>query len=418
MKKTENIIGFAVLILGIVLGYAFLKTQMLFFRWMIGIGIGYVLTRAFFGFAGSVNRAFRTGSTKLMRTLMLMFTVTAILTASFLIFGDPKAFKLSVHPINLGLVLGGLLFGFGMSLCSCCASGSLTDIVTGLPRAAVTLFFMCLGVFLGFPFQAKASWVKDSVISTGSHKGVFIPDWFSSDGKGGYLGAILVTVLFASIVSVLSYMYERKRKNENSFSGVGDERAQDEVQQLDTKNYKFFSKENYEHIFSKPWSLGTGAFAFAVLFTLLMGVTKSGWGVSTPFGFWFGKLLYVFGVSAESLAEFTGKTPEFFSGAVFANGGSVQDIGIIFGTLVCLLLAGTFTKTFKSELKITFMDVIVFAVGGFTMGLGTRLANGCNAGALYTPIANFSLSGWLYLIVVTSGGILGNILLKKMKRIG
>nr|WP_315442813.1 hypothetical protein [uncultured Treponema sp.] len=37
-------------------------------------------------------------------------------------------------------------------------------------------------------------------------------------------------------------------------------------------------------------------------------------------------------------------------------------------------------------------------------------------GALFTPIAHFSLSGWLYLIFVTSGGILGNMLLKKMKR--
>ena len=42
------------------------------------------------------------------------------------------------------------------------------------------------------------------------------------------------------------------------------------------------------------------------------------------------------------------------------------------------------------------------------MGFGTRLANGCNVGALYTPIANFSLSGWIFLIVMVIGGVMGN----------
>ena len=117
------------------------------------------------------------------------------------------------------------------------------------------------------------------------------------------------------------------------------------------------------------------------------------------------------------MANFTGRSAEFFETSVFANGTSLQDIGIIIGTIICLLLAGTFTSTFKSELKITWKDALVYAVGGFTMGIGTRFANGCNAGALFTPIAHFSLSGWLYLIFVTSGGILGNMLLKGMKRI-
>ncbi|MFC2280290.1 MAG: YeeE/YedE family protein [Treponema socranskii subsp. buccale] len=416
MNKIENSIGFIALILSLVLGSVFLS-GMFFFRWVIGIGIGYVLTRAFFGFAGSVNRAFRTGSTKLMRTLMLMFTISAILTASFLIFTDASAYKLSIHPINAGLLIGGLLFGFGMSLSSCCASGSLTDIVTGLPRGGITLLFLCLGVFVGFPFQAKASWVKDSWFVSGSgRKGVFFPDWFAKDGKGGYLGAILVTVLLASIVTVLSYLYERKRKNANTFSGVASEKNQDVVRELDTKHYKFFSAENYENIFAKPWTLTTGAFAFSILFTLLMGVTKAGWGVSTPFGFWFGKFLGLFGVSAESLASFSGKSPDFYKASLF-SGTSIQDLGIIMGTIICLLLAGSFTKTCKSELKFTVTDALVYALGGFTMGIGTRFANGCNAGALYTPIANFSLSGWIYLVVIVLGGIAGNRLLKSMKRI-
>ena len=46
------------------------------------------------------------------------------------------------------------------------------------------------------------------------------------------------------------------------------------------------------------------------------------------------------------------------------------------------------------------------------MGFGTRLSNGCNVGALYTPIVEFSLSGWVYLVVVVLGGFIGNYILE------
>lgn len=49
------------------------------------------------------------------------------------------------------------------------------------------------------------------------------------------------------------------------------------------------------------------------------------------------------------------------------------------------------------------------------MRFGTRLSNGCNVGALYTPIANFSLSGWIFLVFLVVGGVLGNKLAKKIR---
>jgi uncharacterized membrane protein YedE/YeeE len=56
--------------------------------------------------------------------------------------------------------------------------------------------------------------------------------------------------------------------------------------------------------------------------------------------------------------------------------------------------------------------VALFAVGGILLGIGTRLSMGCNVGALYTPIAQFSLAGWLYLVVLFAGGWIGNIAYK------
>jgi len=411
-NKLENTIGFVLIIVILIFGVAFLGTQMLYFRLLAGIGFGYALTRGFMGFAGSVNRPYRTGSSKLMRVLMWMFLGTAAVSVTFLYGTDATTYKLWVNPINFGLILGGLLFGFGMTFSSCCASGVLTDLVTGLPRAIVTLLFFSFGVFIGFPVQKTASWVTDSWLSsvTGEQLsgGVYFPDWFMWDGMSGYLGAVLLTAFFASIVAYMAKSYEDKQKDKGSFSGVGSEIAQEEALISKKRNIKLFSKEMYEILFVKPWQMRTGAIIIAVVFALLMGITKAGWGASTIYGFWFGKVLMLFGVPTDALASFTHFSAGFFETSIFANPVSVQNIGIILGTLITLLLAGTFKSTFFSEMKVNFSDLLLFAMGGLFMGFGTRLANGCNVGALYTPIANFSLSGWIFLIFLVAGGIIGN----------
>ena len=412
MKKIENIIGIILSFIVIFFGRKFLISGILFFRLLAGITLGYALTRSFMGFAGSVNRAYNSGSTKLMRVLAVMFTITALISIAFLYNVDASTYDLWVNPINLGLILGGILFGFGMTFSVCCASGVLTDLVTGLPRAIITLLFFCMGVFLGFPIQSKASWVTDSWFTTeiGSKLsgGVYLPDLFKNDGLNGYIGASIVTIIFAGITIWISYKYEDSRKLKNSFYNIESESIQYKKEELEYKPFKLISERTYNKIFVKPWTMETGAIVITGVFTLLMGVTKAGWGASTPYGFWFGTLLLKLGVPIETITSFSTKPASVFTMSFFSHPINVQNFGIVLGTIICLLLAGTFTETSKSELKISKKDAFLFALGGISMGFGTRLANGCNVGALYTPIANFSLSGWIFFIFLVIGGILGN----------
>ncbi len=412
MKKIENILGFLGILLVLILGSTLLKTDMLFFRLLIGVGLGYALARAYTGFAGSVNRAYRTGSTKLMRTLMFMFFISALITTGFLFNSDPTSYGLWINPINMGLILGGLFFGFGMSISVCCASGVLTDLSAGFPRAFVTLIFFGLGVFVGFPIQNTAGWVRNSwfITPTGVriNEGVFLPDLFKGDGFEGYLGALMLIALFCAIVTFISYYYEKKLKETNSFIGHEMEIQQEQSDGIDIKSFKLFSAETYKHIFVKPWTLKQGAIVITILYTLLMAVTRSGWGASTPYGIWMGKILMFFGFSADSIANFAKMSSDAFTLPFFQHAVSVQNFGIVVGAVIYLLTAGKFKESISTEWDITIKDVILFALGGFTMGLGTRFANGCNVGALYTPIANFSLSGWIFLISMTVGGIISN----------
>ena len=412
MNKKENIIGFIGIFLILFLGKNYLKTNILYFRLLVGLGLGYTLARAYTGFAGSVNRAYRTGSTKLMRTLMFMFFITALITTAFLYNSEPTEYFLWIKPINLGLILGGFLFGFGMSLSVCCASGVLTDLSQGFPRAFITLIFFGLGVFLGFPIQNTAGWVRNSwfITPTGVQlrEGVFLPDFFQWDGFEGYLGALLLIALFGAIIVFASYYYEKILKKNNSYVGHMMEQKQDQREQLEAENFKLFSAKTYRYIFVRPWTLKEGAIVITIIFTLLMGVTRAGWGASQPYGIWMGKIFMLFGVSAESVAKFTKMSAEVFKTPFFQHQISVQNFGIIVGTIIYLLTAGKFMNGITSEWDITKKQALIFAFGGITMGLGTRLANGCNVGALYTPIANFSLSGWIFLIAMIIGGIVSN----------
>lgn len=391
----EAIVGFAIIALILILGAAgAFATLKVFIQCLIGLGFGYALTRGDFGFAGLSNRTCRKGSTKLIRALMLMFAVSSVFVGAILLSGG--TLDLWIRPLSWGLVAGGILFGIGMAFSSCCATGVLQDFPIGFSRAGITLIFFGIGVFLGFPLM-NSSFATSSLFTSGASAGVWFPDWFQWDGANGIIGAILLTFLLAALVGSLAKWYEKKiSKN-----------FPKEVEVVDTKEYT-----TYERFFVKKWSLTQTALVIAGLFAILNIVAGAGWGASTVYGNWFGTILAKLGVSVDALATFADRPAASFTTGLFESASYMQNIGIILGACVGLLLAGNFTDTFKAGLKIKPLEILLFAVGGLLLGFGTRLSRGCNVGALYTPIADFSLSGWIYFFFLFGGGYLGNYLRK------
>ena len=400
MNTKEHLFGLIALVVLIIVAKFTFEDEMLFYRLLIGLGFGYALARASMGFAGSVNRLSRTGSSTLASALLVMFVVTALFTA-FSIYGNESAFKLNIYPINLALFIGGFMFGFGMSFTSCCATGSLTDVPGGFSRAVVSIFFLSMGVFLGYRAQGS-DFVQSSWMTTarGAEQkgGVFLPDLFTFDGFDGYLGAFILTALLSSLAIYLARQYEK---------AYYDKYPPSEETKVDTPTYT-----RYERLFVVPWKMRVSVVIIALLFTSLLWLYEKGWGASTAFGLWFAKVLMLFGATPEQLSTWSGRSETFFSQSLLDHGTSIQNFAIILGALFYLLIAGKFKEKFTVGLSIRMNDFFLYAFGGLIMGFGTRLSNGCNVGALYTPIAEFSLSGWLYLIVVVTGGLLGNWVLR------
>jgi uncharacterized membrane protein YedE/YeeE len=57
--------------------------------------------------------------------------------------------------------------------------------------------------------------------------------------------------------------------------------------------------------------------------------------------------------------------------------------------------------------SIPWRTALAAVIGGVIMGLGARLANGCNIGAYLAGIASGSLSGWIWGLAALAGTWVG-----------
>lgn len=79
-----------------------------------------------------------------------------------------------------------------------------------------------------------------------------------------------------------------------------------------------------------------------------------------------------------------------------------MSIAIVGGSAVMALLHNEFKWKWPT------LEIAVWAIfGGILMGIGARVALGCNIGAFFVPVANGDPSGWLFFLGMAGGGYLG-----------
>lgn len=162
----------------------------------------------------------------------------------------------------------------------------------------------------------------------------------------------------------------------------------------------------WDILFKKEWTYVTGAVLLAIFATMLVLVNKSAWGVTGHFHLWGGKILEFIGIEVDSWSIYNGSLAKF---NFWKSPPSLTNLGIVLGALLSTLLAASFKLKKIKSMK----QVWAAILGGTLMGVGARLAMGCNIGSFFSAIPAFSLHGWVFMVFIFIGAAVGSFMLKK-----
>ena len=166
----------------------------------------------------------------------------------------------------------------------------------------------------------------------------------------------------------------------------------------------------YQTWLKNPWSYVTGAMILALLNIAHMSATGGkAWGVSGGFANWGAWVYQFFGGHPEKWDYYVYINKGFEKLTFWTDGSSIRNVGVIVGALLATLLASQFKfKKIKS-----WRQIVAAILGGLLMGYGARLSFGCNIGALFGGVSSMSLHGYLFIIFIFLGAIVGSKLLVK-----
>ncbi|WP_406143404.1 YeeE/YedE family protein [Streptomyces sp. NBC_01012] len=342
---------------------------------LLGLGLGVALFHSRFGFTSAWRQLIAVGNGAGLRAHALLLGTTATLFALIIgtstgLFGSQPA--PSAGSIGAGLVVGSLLFAIGMQLGGACASGTLFAVGSGQTSVLLTLGGFIAGATL-------AAWQFDLWKDLPAWEPVVLSDHI------GWFGSWAVTIAALLLVVVVTRRVQARR-NPPPLGAVPSARTA------------------AVRAFRGSWPLAAGALVLAVLGAGVLLVSGGAWGVTSAFSLWGSELVGALGGHPENWSWWQqAGNKEMLAGPVLADKTSLTDIGIMIGAAVAAALGGTWAL----HRGIPWRTAAASVLGGVLMGVGARLAGGCNIGAYLAGVASGSLSGWLWGAVALVGTWLG-----------
>ncbi len=408
-----------------------------------GFIFGMCLQYGRFCFSSAFRDLFAVGTPRMVVGIMIA-TVLFSLTASVVTSVGMSPFHAA--PIGLHSVIGGLIFGVGMVFAGGCASssfyktgeGNLTSAIVILSMGVVQVAFVTAGGWLNK--LVPASWhasalAKDLPESVRAGDGWFNqytagylwdrPTMTFSDVlglpndsiAGAFAGNFVVGVLVpaAAVIAIVYFFWSRKgflkkRKREGKGAGLRAELAGLWTMLAASKRTAVVGviigvAAGLQMFVMKSLRLKFGIENAAEILTATghaSGVSARGtvhdpghWSVATHGAQWFGWLFNKLGWDTTHNVFFG--YGEGLPNPLF-NFAAWMSIALIGGAAVMALLNNEF------KFKKPTLELAIWAVfGGALMGIGARLALGCNIGAFFARAANGDPSGWLFGIGMTGG---------------
>lgn len=340
----------------------------------LGLALGLALFHSRFGFTSAWRQLIAVGNGAGLRAHTVLLGTAATLIALIIstgsgLFGSvPKAVG---NPLGLALLVGAVLFAIGMQLGGACASGTLFAVGSGQSTIVLTLFgFIAGSVLYTWAFPLFDGWPAFPAVVLSEHVG-----WW---------GSWLITIALLGLI-VLGTRLVQARRTPPPVDVVPTARG-------------------FARVVRGSWPLLVGAVVLGVLAAAVFLVSGGIWGVTFAFALWGAKIVQLLGLHPETWQFWqTPANAKALAAPIWTDKTSLTNIGIMIGAAIAAAAAGAW----KIHSTIPWRTALAAVLGGVLMGIGARLAGGCNIGAYLGGISVGSLHGWLWGVFALGGTWIG-----------
>ncbi len=359
----------------------------------IGIGFGIFLQKGRFCFVSAFRDFFAYKDSRVLRGVVAgILTMTVGVGIAY--FSGTPTDRFWVPNFGLSSLIGGFVFGVGMTVGGGCASGTLYRAAQGYLHYWVMLAFTLIGY----------------VVFAALFTPVFLPYYFTPlQVFGGVSAFFLVprtlapilttTVVFAAVLAYRGFY--RNRGTDSSTSAL---RVRPPSIPLRPLSLRLFSvspiaprRQNAASFLRREWNTTWCGIGIGILASAWF-VLWNTWSITGPEVRWTGLLL----AKIVGVDYLNGNA--YWSGVVFsAHGMTISlDMIMLVGLMVGAMIAAFWSGDFRVR-KPLWRRTPNMIAGGLLMGFGARMAPGCNISNAFAGLGILSLSS----AVATLGLVLG-----------
>jgi uncharacterized membrane protein YedE/YeeE len=341
---------------------------------VIGALFGAVVQRTNFCSMGAISDAVALGDTKRLRAWLLAIAVAIVGTNALLVSGlvaIDKSFYLAPRVAWIAMLLGGLLFGFGMVLAGGCASRTVVRVGAGSLKSFIV--FIVMGLVGYMTARGLLYYVRTTVEVAGTDlSAAGVPSqglpWVAASLFGLGTGTAIVVVAGAVAAAIIVWCFK---------DGAFRASARDIVA-----------------------GLALGALVTA-------GWWATGWLAADEFEPVPPASLTLIGPAGDTLQYLM-----TFTGAKISFG-----IAVVFGILAGSFAAAVASRTFRIEMFADRADMLRHMGGAALMGFGGVMSAGCTVGQGLTGVATLGIGSVLAFGGIVAGAVLSvKLLMWRMER--
>ncbi|SES10361.1 YeeE/YedE family protein [Salisediminibacterium halotolerans] len=345
-----------------------------------GLTYGFLLQKADFCFVASVRDFISVGDSRTGKGVLVLMATALVGWGVVLTFGFASLDELWTVPFGLSNLIGGLLFGIGMTIAGSCASGALYRSGMGYVHFWIVIAAMITGNLL-FSFIYDP-WAID----------YFFEPLATDGGYSLYEMNTPFLILPLVIVGIMLLLTIKRFGVSGFLQGVKDSLT-------DWQGNPF----KQQH-----WDVRFCAFLMGITATIQFA-TFSNISVTGPETRMGGVILgSIFGEDAVYNNMYLN---EMFAGYPSVGLGPEETlvIFILVGAMISALLSGSFKIRFPKAKRLP------YAIGGgLLMGVASRMAPGCNIANVIAGVGGMSIASFIAIIGMALGVFIATAYIFKM----